>query len=102
MSRIKILLDKKMDSYNYYSTAYTSTAYAIIKTGPGILHGMYVCSTSSGTILFADSDSSTAYTPAITTTITPAIGYHPLGDIAFTNGLVFYGTGTLRPTILYK
>ena len=61
------------------------TASALIKTGQGVLIGMYVNSTSAGTIKFWDNTS--AATTVINNTITPAIGYHNLGSVAFNTGL---------------
>lgn len=76
------------------------TASALVKTGTGRLVGMYVNSTSSGTIKFWDNTSGA--TTVINNTITPAVGYHNLGDIAFTIGLYATIGGTLDVTLHYK
>jgi hypothetical protein len=75
------------------------TASALVKTGFGVLKGMYVNSTSSGTIKFWDQTS--AATPVINNTITPAVGYHSLGDADFTTGLYATIGGTLDVTLYY-
>lgn len=81
-------------------TTYTNiTASTLIRTGTGILVGMYVNSTSSGTIKFWDNTS--AATTVINNTITPAIGYHPLGNAAFSTGLYATIANTLDVTIYY-
>lgn len=85
-----------------YATQYvnkTASANAI-KTGQGILVGMYVNSTSSGTIKIYDS--LTQANAVINNTITPAIGYHNLGSAAFTVGLSVTIGGTLDVTLYYQ
>lgn len=82
------------------ASTYTNiTASTLIRTGAGILVGMYVNSTSSGTIKFWDNTS--AATTVINNTITPAIGYHPLGNAAFTTGLYATIGSTLDVTIYW-
>ena len=76
------------------------TASALIKTGTGKLKGMYVNSTSAGTIKFWDNTS--AATTVINNTITPAIGYHDLGGVAFTVGLYATIGGTLDVTLYFE
>ena len=76
------------------------TASALVKTGSGVLCGMYVNSTSSGTIKFWDNTS--AATTLINTTITPAVGYHDLGDANFSTGLYATIGGTLDVTLYYQ
>lgn len=84
-----------------YATKYKNlTASALIKTGPGVLRGMYVNSTSSGTIKFWDNTS--AADTVINNTITPAVGYHPLGDANFIKGLYATITGTLDVTLHFE
>lgn len=73
------------------------TASALVKTGAGTLKGMYVNSTTAGTIKFWDQTS--AAVPVINNTITPAVGYHALGDVAFTNGLYATIGGVLDVTL---
>jgi hypothetical protein len=76
------------------------TASALIKTGNGILKGMYVNSTSSGTIkLYDGTDNSGA---VINNTITPAVGYHPLGNAAFITGLYAEISSTLDATLYWE
>jgi hypothetical protein len=76
----------------------TASANAI-KTGQGKLVGMYVNSTSSGTIKIYDS--LTQANTVINNTITPAIGWHNLGDGAFGVGLSVTIGGTLDVTLYY-
>lgn len=76
------------------------TASALVKTGTGILAGFYVNSTSSGTIKLWDNTSAAG--TVINNTITPAIGYHNLGSVAFTTGLYATIGGTLDVTLHYK
>jgi len=80
------------------STKYTNlTASTLIKTGYGRLVGMYVNSTTAGTIKFWDNTS--AATTVINNTITPAVGYHNLGNVAFSTGLFATIGGTLDVTL---
>lgn len=82
------------------ATTYVNlTASALVRTGAGILVGMYVNSTSSGTIKLWDNTS--AATTVINNTITPAIGYHPLGNTAFATGLYATIASTLDVTLYY-
>lgn len=76
------------------------TASALVKTGQGRLVGMYVNSTSAGTIKFWDNTS--AATTVINNTITPAIGYHKLGNANFNVGLYATIGGTLDVTLYYE
>lgn len=86
-----------MDDSNTYKNI---TASGLIKTGFGTLVGMYVNSTSAGTIKFWDNTS--AATTVINNTITPAIGYHKLGNANFTVGLYATISGTLDVTLYYQ
>lgn len=81
------------------STYKNLSASALIKTGQGSLCGMYVNSTSAGTIKFWDNTSAAG--TVINNTITPAIGYHNLGSVAFTTGLYATIGGTLDVTLHY-
>lgn len=77
------------------------TASGLVKTGSGRLVGMYVNSTNAGTIKFWDNTSGA--TTVINNTITPATGYHNLGDVAFTVGCYATIGGTaLDVTLHYK
>lgn len=81
-------------------TTYTNiSASTLVRTGTGILIGMYVNSTSTGTIKFWDNTS--AATTVINNTITPAIGYHSLGNAAFGTGLYATIANTLDVTLYY-
>jgi hypothetical protein len=76
------------------------TASALIKTGSGRLVGMYVNSTTSGTIKFWDNTS--AATTVIFETITPSVGWHDLGNVAFNVGLYATIANTLNVTLVYE
>lgn len=76
------------------------TASALVKTGFGRLKGMYVNSTTAGTIKFWDNTS--AATTVINNTITPAIGYHNLGNVSFNTGLYATIGGTLDVTLHWE
>lgn len=82
--------------------ASNKTASAVIKNAAGVLKGFYVNSTSSGTIVFYNDDTTTNPTPALTGTITPAIGWHELGGINCSVGITAVIANTLNVTIVYK
>lgn len=65
------------------------TASGIVIPGEGVLASMYVNNTTSGTMILYNSSSAAANTGEIigTTDITPAIGYHYLGNIHATAGI---------------
>ena len=84
---------------NQANTVKNMTASALVKTGPGVLVGMYVNSTSAGTIRFWDSLTATGV--VMNNVITPAIGYHGLGNGSFTTGLFATIGGTLNVTLYY-
>ncbi len=71
-----------------------------VKKGPGVLVGMYVNSTSSGTIKIYDAI--TQANRVMNNTITPAVGYHDLGNSALTTGLSVTIGGTLDVTLYYQ
>lgn len=77
-----------------------SASASAVKNGPGVLSGMYVNSTSSGTIKIYDS--LTQAGTVLNNTITPAIGYHNLGNAAFGIGLSVTIGGTLDATLYYE
>jgi len=76
------------------------TASVLVKTGRGVLVGMYVNSTTAGTIRFWDNTS--AATTVINNVITPAISYHNLGRVAFNTGLFVTIANTLDVTLHFK
>lgn len=88
-----------MPGANKYSNISASTNG--VKGGPGVLVGMYVNSTSAGTIKIYDNASAQSGT-VINNTITPAIGNHWLGNCAFQNGLSVTITGTLDVTLYFQ
>lgn len=86
---------------NNLSNDFTNlTASALIKTGQGKLVGMYVNSTTGGTIKFWNNTSATG--AVINNTITPSVGYHNLGDVNFTAGLFATIANTLDVTLYWQ
>ena len=64
------------------------TASGAVIPGEGVLEGMYVNSTDSSTmILFSSPDTAADEGVAIGATMTPAAGYHYLGNIHSTTGI---------------
>jgi len=83
------------------SSKYTNlSASALVKSGEGVLVGMYVNSTTSGTIKLYDNTSAAG--TVINNTITPAIGYHDLGRANFSTGLYAEIGATLDVTLYYE
>lgn len=76
------------------------TATGNIKPIGGILLGLLVASTSSGTITLYDSATTTTGTP-ITGTLTPAAGTFIPIPLQFINGLYAVVSGTLDVTLIY-
>lgn len=81
------------------STYLNLTASGSVKTGQGVLKGMYVNSTNAGTIKFWDNTAGSG--TVINNTITPAIGYHDLGGAAFSTGCYATIGGTALDVTLY-
>ena len=77
-------------------TAINITATTSLKTIKGLVHGMYVNSTTAGTIKLWDSLSAAG--TVLNNTITPAIGWHNLGDAQFSIGLFATIGGTIDVT----
>lgn len=86
-----------MDNANNYQNL---TASAQLRAGQGILVGMYVNSTTGGTIKLWDSLTATG--KVINETITPAVGYHKLGNASFAIGCFATIGGTLNVTLYWK
>jgi len=80
----------------YKNISGTGLASTWVINGPGVLSGMYVNSTTSGTIKLYKYLSATG--TAIGGTITPAIGYHNLGNIGCTVGCFASLGGTIDVT----
>lgn len=81
------------------TTPINLTASGIVRTGPGILVGMYVNSTGGGTVKLWNNTS--AATPVLNDTMTPAIGYHPLGNAEFGTGVYATISGTINITFYF-
>ena len=77
-----------------------SASATALKNGPGILVGMYVNSTSSGTIKIYDS--LTQAGTVMNNTITPAVGLHDFFSGGFSTGLSVTIGGTLDVTLYYQ
>lgn len=76
------------------------TADGLVRTGPCKLIGFYVNSTSSGVIKFGDAVTSTAF---INGDVTPAIGWHSMGEAYLSTGLYFeLVSGSINVTIVYE
>jgi hypothetical protein len=77
------------------NTFINKTGSGIIINGAGVLTGMYVNSTNAGTVKIWNNTSATGSgTYIIFNTITPAIGYHYLGDVQCTLGAYASVAGT--------
>ena len=74
-----------------------STSGAVL-SGEGILEGMYVNSTSSGTVILFHGTSEVNSGDPIAGKITPVIGYHYLGSLKTTAGVYASFGGTLNAT----
>jgi len=78
------------------------TSSGAILGGEGVLAGMYVNSTSSGTVKLLQGDGSSYADSgdgkAIAGVITPAIGYHNLGNLHATPGIYCWCSGTIDVT----
>jgi len=83
---------------NPSATASNITATTTLAKGSLQLLGFYVNSTSSGTIVFADSDGTNSTT--LSGTITPAIGWHWF-PASLSRGLVVTIAATLNVTVFW-
>jgi hypothetical protein len=92
------MVDIKPSAYKNLSASANA-----VKNGPGKLRGMYVNSTSAGTIKIYDS--LTQANAVMNNTITPAVGWHAFGGAggaAFNVGLSVTIGGTLDVTLYYE
>ena len=80
------------------------SASGAVNPGAGVLSGMYVNSTSSGTLYLINGLSGSAIaTYAIGGVMTPAAGYHNLGNIQFSNYCyAYFGNAALNITFHIK
>lgn len=79
------------------------TETGTVIAGEGVVSGMYVSNTSSGTLVLYDYTSETGDTLKITGTITPVIGYHDLGDMKVNTGCyACFGGSSLDITFFVK
>jgi len=80
------------------------TASGIVIPGEGVLESMYVNNTSAGTMILYSSPSTTENLGTVigTTDITPAAGFHYLGNIHSTPGIYCAIGGTLDVTFHIK
>jgi hypothetical protein len=76
------------------------SASGYVSSGPCVLSSMYVNSTSSGTLYLINGLSGSA---AISGVMTPAAGFHNLGNIQFSNKCyASFGNGALDITFHIK
>jgi hypothetical protein len=75
-----------------------TTTTTLYSSGSCRIIGFYVNSTSSGTIVFADSNGSTSTT--LSGTITPAVGYHAF-PASCSKGIVVTIANTLNVTVFW-
>lgn len=75
------------------------TASGAVSLVPGTLIGMYINSTSSGTVVVRDG--TTGGATAITGTITPAIGYHPM-NMQCSTGCYVTLANTINATFMFQ
>lgn len=89
---------KQQPSYSLDISATTDK----VAGGSGILIGMFVNSTSAGTIKFEDTLTHGSGTVLNNTITPPAVGYYPLGNASFTTGLSATIGGTLNVTLYWQ
>jgi hypothetical protein len=82
-----------------FGNASLLTSSGTVKDGSGVLLGFYVASTSSGTIVLRDGVLDTS--PAVSGTITPAVGWHAFPAV-FSTGIRATLASTINVTFLYK
>jgi hypothetical protein len=75
------------------------TGSGIVVNGTGVLSGMRVNSTNSGTVKLYDYLSATG--TVINNTMTPAVGYHDLGSVQLTTGCYAEIGGTAIDVTFY-
>lgn len=100
---LKTALDRTNDHITNHPTGLSFvnlTASALVLTGAGRLRGMYVNSTSAGTIKLWDNTAASG--TIINNTITPAVGYHDLGNASVGTGIYATIGGTLDVTLYYE
>jgi hypothetical protein len=85
--------------YTYKDIAASTSGVLAV---PGVLHGMFVNSSSSGTLKLYDNASAQSGTVINNTTGTLAVGYYPLGDAALVNGLSVTVGGTIDVTFYFS
>lgn len=96
-------LDKTNDHVTNHPVGLTYvnlSASGVVLAVPGRIRGMYVNSTNAGTVKLWDNASAGSGT-VINNTITPAIGYHELGNAAVTNGVYATIGGTALDVTFY-
>lgn len=103
---LKVTLATKLDETNDHVTNHpvgmtyvNLTASGQVLAAPGVLKGMYVNSTNAGTVKIYDNTAGSG--TVINNTITPAIGYHSLGDAACATGAYATIGGTALDVTFY-
>ena len=74
------------------------TSSTLLKTGDGFLFGVFVASTSSGTLKIWDQTSGA--TPVLVNTFSPVLGWNPI-PFRFTTGLYVTVGGTIDCTFSF-
>lgn len=86
-----------MSNVNAYKNV---TATGAVATGAGVLSGVYVNSTTAGTIKLWDNTAGSG--TVINNTFTPTVGYHDLGNVAFSTGCFATIGGTIDATFHFS
>lgn len=85
------------------TTSYVNlTSTGQVLAGAGTICGMYVNSTSSGTLRLLDYTSDTGTAWALGGTMTPAAGYHDLGNVNVSRGCYVRVGGAIDVTFFTK
>lgn len=95
-------LDKTNDHVTNHPVGLTYvnlSASGVVLTGAGRLRGMYVNSTNAGTVKIYDNTAGSG--TVVNNTITPAVGYHELGNAAVGTGVYATIGGTALDVTFY-
>lgn len=89
-------IDDSVRAKPHGMTGVRLTASGLVFSGASILKGMYVASVSGGTVLVYNNTAGSG--PILINTITPAVGWHMLGDLEASTGIYVVITGTIDVT----
>lgn len=104
LTDLGVALSKSLDSIvsRPEATSYVDiSASGVVANAPCILTGMFVNSSTSGTVKLYDNASAASGIVLNNTTGTLAVGYYPLGNANTTNGVYCTVGGTLDVTFYY-